>query len=113
MQGDRLPHPVGVRLRDAVLPQHGGRQVRSLQLEAGLALGQAADAEVVHHGRGEEQAAIVGGILAAPFVGGQELREEEAAQAVIGDGGALGAPGHGERGFGQLAGRHVKREGHG
>jgi hypothetical protein len=65
-----LPHPVGVRLRDAVLPHDGGRQVRSLHLEAGLALGQGAGAEIVHHGRGEEQVTIVGGVIQAPLVGG-------------------------------------------
>ena len=110
VQGDRLPHAVDVTLADAVLAQDGRRQVGPFHLEAGVALGQGPGAEIVHDGGGEEQVTIVGCVLLAPFVGGQELREEEAAEAVIDDRGALGAPHHGQRGLGQRpAGRSSEK----
>lgn len=111
VQGDRLPHPVDVRLGDVVAAQQVGRQVGALHLEPGFPLGEFARAEIVQDGGGEQQVAVVGGVVQAAQVGGEEFGEQEAAHAVVDQRGALGGPRGGEDGLGQRAGRQVEREG--
>ncbi len=85
VQRDRLPDPVDVRGRDAVLGQHRRGQVRALHLEPGLARPKAAQGQVVQHAGGEQQILVVGRVVQGTFLLGDQAGEQEAADAVLGD----------------------------
>jgi hypothetical protein len=108
VQSNRLPDTVDVYVGDTVVPQYRGREIRALHFETGLAVREGAGAEIVHDGRGEEQVTIVGGIVQTSLVYGEELREEEAAHAVIRDRGTFRGPHGGKDGIGQGAGGEVE-----
>ena len=85
VEGDRFPHPVDVGFGDAVVPEHGRSQIGSLDLEASLTFGVIAESQIVHHRGGEEQLLVVGGIVEAALVFGEQAGEQKASDAVIGD----------------------------
>jgi len=85
VEGDRFPHPVNVGFGDAVIPEHSRSQIGSLDLEASLTLGVIAESQIVHHSGGEEQLLVVGGIVQAALVFGEQARKQKASDAVIDD----------------------------
>src|SRR6185295_15490039 len=72
VDGDRFPHTIDITGRDSVRGEQFGGQVCALDLEALLAETAAADAKVVHDGRGEEQHGIEVCVAGDVFVFGQQ-----------------------------------------
>ena len=89
VQRDRFPDPLDVGVRDTVLPQHRGREVGSLDLEATLAAGVLAEPQIVHHRGGEEQFLVVLRVVQAALALGEQAREQEGPDAVVRDRAAL------------------------
>ena len=87
-----------------MVPENGGSQVGALDLEASLTSCVFAESQIVHHSGGEEQLLVVGGIGQAALVFGHHAGEQEASDAVIGDGVALRGPHDRQAGVGERAG---------
>ncbi len=104
VEGDRFPYPVNVGFGEAVVPEHGRSQIGSLDLEASLTLGVIAESQIVHHSGGEEQLLVVGGIVQAALVIGEQAGEQKASDAVIDDRLTRRRP-HDARGWRRRAGR--------
>ena len=85
VQRDGLPDTVNLGCGDTVLGQHCGRQVGALDLKASLSRGETAQPEVVHDAGGEEQVLVVGGIVQAAFVPGEQAGVKEGTDAMARD----------------------------